>query len=748
MSYNKAEIKGNTCVGGISGNNEGVIENTYNTGNIIATNGYVGGIVGKNTYKLSNSYSTGNITSENSTAYIGGVIGYKEDTTSNIAKCYYLENTANTAIGGISDSDLKNQVEVRSGDFMKTKYCVQDLGIENWKTVSGYYPFLYWQPGDDSTGEFCEITTAQGLKDMEYIVNDLGENFEGKTVRLLNNINLDTICSESLGSWEPIGNNEIGRYFSGTFDGLGSTINNLYINNNESEKEYQALFGVVKGGTIQNVTVSNASINSNSNYTSAVVGSIENIIIKGDIKKGIVKKCQVLGGSISGAEYVGGIVADVKNSSLVDQCKNTSLISGTTRVGGIVANVQDNNSIIQNSCNEGGINGTADYIGGIVSDNFGKVYNCYNTAIITGSNKVGGIVGCENSAAIIQGSYNVGKINGTSYYGSISGAQSQDSSCLNNYYLENTSTCAYTNAEDEVQNKYLGGHVEIRSDEFMKSKYFIRDLQGEDTIIWNFVEEKNNGYPTLIWQEGEEIEPEFITVSTPQALKDMAYIVDELGETFTGKIVTLQNNINLSSICSEELGNWDPIGNETTKFSGTFDGNNKRIEGLYINTFNNNQGLFGVNTGDIKNLSISGNVTTSGNNFGNIVGKLDGGNISNCRNYCIMNYNGTYNGGIVGYASFSSLIQNCINYGEIDISESGTSNYIGGILGGSEGIGIEIIECGNEANINGGYIIGGILGSSNSGNIYRCYNKGRISGTSGNSESASIVRRNYWKFFK
>lgn len=55
-----------------------------------------------------------------------------------------------------------------------------------------------------------------------------GNDYGGKTVYLMQDIDLKGICSEEIGSWEPIGTSE--KYFAGTFDGKYHTIKNLYIN--------------------------------------------------------------------------------------------------------------------------------------------------------------------------------------------------------------------------------------------------------------------------------------------------------------------------------------------------------------------------------------------------------------------------------------------------------------------------------------------------------------------------------------
>lgn len=60
----------------------------------------------------------------------------------------------------------------------------------------------------------------------------------------------------------------------------------------------------------------------------------------------------------------------------------------------------------------------------------------------------------------------------------------------------------------------------------------------------------------------------------------VALEVNSFGQTFSGKTIMLENDINLSS------HNWVPIGNNGNNytFQGTFDGNNKAISGLTIGT--------------------------------------------------------------------------------------------------------------------------------------------------------------------
>ncbi len=102
--------------------------------------------------------------------------------------------------------------------------------------------------------EDINIYTAEDLVAFRNKVNS-GATFDGKTIKLMQDIDLSQICSQGIESWIPIGdyasNDKL--YFGGTFDGNNHAINNLYIN--DSNKGYQGLFGNVKNGEICNLNV-------------------------------------------------------------------------------------------------------------------------------------------------------------------------------------------------------------------------------------------------------------------------------------------------------------------------------------------------------------------------------------------------------------------------------------------------------------------------------------------------------------
>lgn len=149
------------------------------------------------------------------------------------------------------------------------------------------------------------------------------------------------------------------------------------------------------------------------------------------------------------------------------------------------------------------------------------------------------------------------------------------------------------------------------------------------------------------------------------------------GRTFEGKTARVMSDINLEG---SEDNKWIPIGdyskNKKLHFKGTFEGNNHRIDNLYINTSSERVGLFGVVAGEVKNLTIGGIITSQANYVGGVCGVANkGSKISNCINKTKIN--GKVNtGGLVGYTE--GEVRVCINEGAI----SGTER-LGGISGAS-----------------------------------------------------------------
>ncbi|WP_010253356.1 hypothetical protein [Treponema primitia] len=170
--------------------------------------------------------------------------------------------------------------------------------------------------------------------------------------------------------WTAVGKD--GASFTGTFDGGGKAISNLYIN---TTSNVQGLFGN-SNGTVQNVHIAS--------------------------------------GFVTGASYVGGLVGS--NGGAIIACSNSSDISVTgVRVGGVVGYSA---GPITACYNTGAVSGTDD-VGGVVGDGRNPITACSNTGPVSGNDEVGGVVGTNNAAIIA--CYNTGPVSGSSYIGGVVG---------------------------------------------------------------------------------------------------------------------------------------------------------------------------------------------------------------------------------------------------------------------------------------------------------------------------------------
>lgn len=234
---------------------------------------------------------------------------------------------------------------------------------------------------------------------------------------------------------------------------------------------------------------------------------------------------------------------------------------------------------------------------------------------------------------------------------------------------------------------------------------------------------------------------------------ELAKIGDD-GYPLNGSYV-LTANINLGASAEPQ---WTAIGN----FTGTFDGAGYKISGLYLNADNlgpadQGLGLFTMvgEGGTVENLTVEGVIdgTNAGVGIGGIVGKNNGGIISNCTS--IVDITGSVDsnvGGIVG-SSESGTIENCCNTGSINVTGSVDSNVGGivGLAGNPNGrVTVTVENCENTGNVyvtavKSKGLIGGIVGRANGGStVSNCRNSGDISANKeGNSITGGIVGDNY-----
>ena len=204
--------------------------------------------------------------------------------------------------------------------------------------------------------------------------------------KLTADIDMSTVCSEAIGSWEPISRRDlidaVYEAWSGTFDGDGHTLSNLYVN---MTIEGTGMFGMIGNCTIKNMTFSRVNI-TGTNYYTGIIGYMIN---------GSVTNVTVRDGVISGGFAVGGICG-VQESSTVSHCTNHAQVTGRLNVGGICGVSE---GTIEYCTNYGAVKGTGDNngsIGGIGggAQSGGNISHSANYGNVEGNREVGGILGC------------------------------------------------------------------------------------------------------------------------------------------------------------------------------------------------------------------------------------------------------------------------------------------------------------------------------------------------------------------
>ena len=169
---------------------------------------------------------------------------------------------------------------------------------------------------------------------------------------------------------------------------------------------------------------------------------------------------------------------------------------------------------------------------------------------------------------------------------------------------------------------------------------------------------------------------------------------------------------------------WTPIADcmedHITLYSGTFDGNNKTVSGLYFNGDSTCIGLFGSSEsdGNIKNVGVVDSYFKGNDHVGGVCGN-NAGTITNCYNagnLTAIESSATI-GGICGYNN-GGTVTNCYNTGTV--TATGSVASVGGVCGCS----IELISnCYNIGTVtatSSGADISGICGY-NFGPIKNCY---------------------------
>lgn len=272
--------------------------------------------------------------------------------------------------------------------------------------------------GDGSKAAPYEISNLAELKYLQKEIDKTDKYSNGKYFKLTSDITIN-------GSWTVIGGTASpSRWFCGTFDGNGHSINGSFVINLPTNKQTYGLFGTITGNAVIKNLVNKANIIVNESEGNTIVGSIVGRIREG----GKVVNCSNYGIIESKGDVIGGIVGNIflnteNTTAVVEACINkgdikSSYSAGNTFLGGIVGtqNYKSNDvttfsKIVGCYCNDVTISSSQTdlaklFVGGVitnVSNNTNadqlQIISCWTSNILYPSaGKLGGIIGTWSNA--------------------------------------------------------------------------------------------------------------------------------------------------------------------------------------------------------------------------------------------------------------------------------------------------------------------------------------------------------------
>ena len=544
-------------------------------------------------------------------------------------------------------------------------------------------------------------------------------------------------------SWTPIGNNS--TKFTGTYDGNGYVIDNLYYN--DPSANYVGLFGYVSGGTLTNITIGSGYVYGNG-YVAGICGAL---------KSGAISTCANNATVYAKQERNGGVCAWAETSTITD-CINYGLISGFNFTGGVLGHCNKNDVTISSCVNVGQVFGLRVTCGNLIGFNLNSsatVSNCYY------DNQINATIGVATTSGSIETNTDVpGKIEGKTTSAMV-GTGLQSTLGTTNWYFESGMYPRLQINYNKPAIVLAATPVTLASGEQADAVATNFTVSTANSVSWTSENTSNltisgssatilkstgiiitgtkDGYTKNIFLKtnksgttaiGSSTSP--LTIESEDDLKDLRTAVNTYGSYKGCAAYDGFKGIHFKVTVDIALTDWtEPIGIHNS-FKGIFDGNHRNISNVQVaqSSYPSVGGLFGgASYGEIKNVNITGSVS-GGSLIGGICGSVFNETITNCTSYCTINCSGKAQvGGIAGDDRGFSTFINCENYGAIT-----GGKQTGGILGRGQ-MGTTFVGCKNYGDVtansdNIGGICGQVASTTGGGTITNCENHGTITAPS------------------
>lgn len=665
---NSATVTGRGQVGGIVGSlQDGTIRTCFNSGKVTATGNaitlnsltgaYLGGIVGYANGNISNCYNEGEVTtgtSWNSSNVVGGIAGYVASGKT-VTYCYNK--------GAVSGSnDVGGIVGNLAGGISAISYCYQDgringlwsSGSANVGVIAGNQSSTFstsWKlPGASvSSGSYTSKENARVLS--------LGTNVSYVPVIISGNAYTERVWTDILtikiNGFKTTATVTDGKFLASATASNGAT-------SVVPAKIDGALTANANGGSAQQTTDATLTYWYNANTSSNIYVQIKNINGAANVKtyNGANQTIDNVSASpftatafYFDANYAGTATDGKMNagtySVIVDVVANGNVV-GRKLFGSWTINTR---IISQNSSSATYYYGArilspdiADILSNIVNGHSvtsdKTLYNFYDAIPASGSRTY--TITYTNIRIVANGSNVTG-----------------------NYKINNSYTFAITVNEGDFG---VYGTTDIEKNPWgsVNNPYVIRTQAQLERL-------------SVIVASGSAVNSIYNSTNYPY--------VQATDKSFANAYFVLDGNISMSEQSV-------PIGNSSTKFSGTFDGKNHTISNF--KTSGQYSGLFGyVNGATIQNLTVNVTNNAGATSAGGLVGAVNG--TTTIRN-CTVNgtISGTHQvGGFVGFAQgvyqnntlvlpCNLTIEGCINNATVTTTSQASDNNrtsAGGFVG-------------------------------------------------------------------
>jgi trimeric autotransporter adhesin len=758
-SYASGTVSGTSQVGGLVGISLPTagtvsVSNVYASGNVTGSSSQLGGLIGSSgDTNVANAYATGDVTDTNNSGQVGGLIGV---TTSTGATTLTYSTGAVTSGGANVGGLIGNNSGTATSSYWDTTTSGQATGIGGTNvtgatglTTAQSFTQANYGAFDFTTGWYMLSGDTRPFLRSEYsatIYNghqlQLMQLSQGANYTLGSNISLSELTRPA-GVWNTSTGFRPIDYYSGTFDGLGYTINNLYINRApQSGTDYVGLFSTA-AGVIRNVSLVGGSVTAtanagNSMYLGALAGrsngTISNVYssvsvtnnssasnsptggLFGQFFGGSLTFSYATGAVTSTNSQTGGLVGFSTTGVINNSYATGAVVGGTSMTGGLIG--QSGGVNVRDSFATGNVTaGSGNYTGGLLGySNASAISNVYATGNVAGgaTTYIGGLIGSAATVGTVTNSYSTGTVSGSG--SRIGGLIGQSLTNLIDSWSSSNVTVSGTTAQNIGG---LVGEMFVASTSITNS-YATGTVSGGAYAIGGMIGYVDNSTVSII-----------LSYATGAVSTSVAS-----GEAMGGLVGVLAGSVNNSYATGTVTGG--------VRYTGGLIGRALSSSSIITSRANGNVsttqagagyvgGLVGYVEGSLTSSFATGSVTaTSAFRVGGLAGQVDS-SVSDVYATGNVTAGGDIVAGLIGY-TIGATVSNSYATGNVTNT---TSNRTGGLIGVSS---THVINSYATGAVSGPAVVGGLIGEhSGSANTTNSYATGAVTMTTNNIFAGGLV---------